>query len=148
MKVTVIPIVVGALGTVTKGLVRGLGGLELRGRVETIQSTEVLRSPTISRRVLETWKNLLLRRLRGKPSVNAGVKISQKCKTKNKAKNYLDLTIQLDKVVKLLERFLNTWKADWGELKSSLLLSTMIFARILEICGDYCPADFCKNHLV
>ena len=36
MKVTVIPIVVGALGTVTKGLVKGLEELEIRKRVETI----------------------------------------------------------------------------------------------------------------
>ena len=31
MKVTVIPIVVGALGKVTKGLIQGLEDLEIRG---------------------------------------------------------------------------------------------------------------------
>ena len=36
MKVTIIPIVIGALGTVTKGLLQGLKDLEIRGRVETI----------------------------------------------------------------------------------------------------------------
>ncbi len=36
MKVTIIPIVIGALGTVTKGLLLGLKDLEIRGRVETI----------------------------------------------------------------------------------------------------------------
>ena len=36
MKVTVIPIVIGALGTVTKGLIQGLENVEIRGRVETI----------------------------------------------------------------------------------------------------------------
>ena len=36
MKVTVVPIVIGAFGTVTKGLVQGLEYLEIRGRVETI----------------------------------------------------------------------------------------------------------------
>ena len=35
MKVTVIPIVSGALGTVTKGFVQGLEDLEIRGRVKT-----------------------------------------------------------------------------------------------------------------
>ena len=35
MKVTVIPIVFGKLGTVTKGLVQGLEGLEIRGQMET-----------------------------------------------------------------------------------------------------------------
>ena len=31
MKVTIIPIVIGAFGTVTKGLLKGLEGLEIRG---------------------------------------------------------------------------------------------------------------------
>ena len=39
MKVTVIPIIVGALGTIPKGLVKGLEDLEIRGQVETIQTT-------------------------------------------------------------------------------------------------------------
>ena len=42
MKVTFIPIVIGALGTVTKGLVKGLEDLEIRGLVVTIQSTALL----------------------------------------------------------------------------------------------------------
>ena len=36
MKVTIIPIVIGALGTVTKGLIQGLDELEITGQVETI----------------------------------------------------------------------------------------------------------------
>ena len=39
VKVTIIPIVIGAFGTVTKGLLKGLEDLETRGRVETIQIT-------------------------------------------------------------------------------------------------------------
>ena len=54
MKVTVIPIVTGALGTVTKGLVLILDDLKIRGRAETIQTTALLRSARILRRVLET----------------------------------------------------------------------------------------------
>ena len=49
----VIPIVVGALGTVTKGLVNGLEDLEIRGQEESIQTTTLLRSVRIPRRVLE-----------------------------------------------------------------------------------------------
>ena len=45
------PIVTGALGTVPKGLVRGL---EIRGRIETIQTTVLIRSARIQRKVLET----------------------------------------------------------------------------------------------
>ena len=54
MKVKVIPIVVGALGTVRKGLERGLENLEIRGRIDTIQNTALLQSARILRRVLET----------------------------------------------------------------------------------------------
>ena len=36
MQVTIIPIVIGAFGTVTKGLLKGLEDLEVGGRVETI----------------------------------------------------------------------------------------------------------------
>ena len=54
MNVTFIPIVIGALGTVTKGLVKGLENLEIRVRVVTIQTIALLRSARIPRRVLET----------------------------------------------------------------------------------------------
>ena len=59
MKVTVIPIVIGALGTVTKGLVKGLDNLEIEGQVEKIQTTALLRSARILRRVLETRGDFL-----------------------------------------------------------------------------------------
>ena len=36
MKVTIVPIVIGAFGTITKGLLKGLEYLEVGGRVETI----------------------------------------------------------------------------------------------------------------
>ena len=54
MKVTIIPIVIGAFGTVTKGLLKVLEDLEVRGRVETIQTTALLRTARILRRVRET----------------------------------------------------------------------------------------------
>ena len=50
MQVTIIPIVIGAFGTVTKGLLKGLEDLEVGRRVETVQTTVLLRSA----RVLET----------------------------------------------------------------------------------------------
>ena len=59
MKVTIEPIVIGALGTITKGLLKGLEDLEVGGRVETIQTTAPLRMARILWRVLETWGNLL-----------------------------------------------------------------------------------------
>ena len=44
MKVTVIATVIGEIGTVTKGLEKGLEELEISARVETIQTTTLLRS--------------------------------------------------------------------------------------------------------
>ena len=51
---TIITIVIGAHGTVTKGLVQGLEDLEITGPVETVQTTALLRSGRILRRDLET----------------------------------------------------------------------------------------------
>ena len=59
MKVTIIPIVIGAFNTVSKGLLKGLEGLEFGGRSETIQSTALLRTVSILRRVLETDEDML-----------------------------------------------------------------------------------------
>ena len=57
--VTVTPIVISALGTIPKGMLKGLENLELGGQVETIQTTALLRSVRILRKVLETWGDLL-----------------------------------------------------------------------------------------
>ena len=64
MNKTIIPIVIGASGTVTKGLLKGLEDLEAGGRVENIQTTALLRTARILRRILETER----------PSDNADVK--------------------------------------------------------------------------
>ena len=63
MKVMIVSIVIGALGTVTKGLLKGLEDLEVGGRVET---TALLRMARILRRVLETWGDLLSLKLQWK----------------------------------------------------------------------------------
>ena len=55
----IVPIVIGAFGTVTKGLLKGLEDLEVGRRVETIQTTALLKKVRILRRVLETWGDLL-----------------------------------------------------------------------------------------
>ena len=54
MKVTIIPIVIGALGTVTNGLLKELKDSEVGGQVEMNQTTTLLRTARILRRVLET----------------------------------------------------------------------------------------------
>ena len=60
MKVIVNPVVIGALGTVPGGLVKGVEDLAI------IQTTALLRSTKILSRVLETWRDLLPLRLRWK----------------------------------------------------------------------------------
>ena len=57
MEVTIIPTVIGAFGT--KGLLKGLDDLDIGGRVETIQTTALLRTARILWRVLETCGDLL-----------------------------------------------------------------------------------------
>ena len=59
MKVSIVPIVIGAFGTVNKRLLKGLEDLEVGGRVETVQMTAFLRTARILKRVLETWGDLL-----------------------------------------------------------------------------------------
>ena len=53
MQVTIIPILIGAFGTVTKGLLKRLEDLEVGGRVETIQTTALLRTARILK---ESWR--------------------------------------------------------------------------------------------
>ena len=63
MKVTVIPIVVGALETISKIMGKNLDELGIRQRIKTIQTTALLKSARILRRVLETEGDLLTLRL-------------------------------------------------------------------------------------
>ena len=51
MKVTIIQLVIGALGIVTKAFIQGLEDLEIRKRDETIQTSTLLRKSRILRRV-------------------------------------------------------------------------------------------------
>ena len=68
---TIIPIVMGAFGTVTKELLKGLEDLEVGGRVETIQTTALLKTARILRRVLSL-------KLKWKTSASADVKNSKR----------------------------------------------------------------------
>ena len=49
----------GAFGTITKGLLKGLDDLKVGGRVVTIQTKALLRTARTLRRVLVTWGDLL-----------------------------------------------------------------------------------------
>ena len=54
MKELVIPIVVGALGIVFKGLEKRLKELEIRDKIESIHTIALQRSVRILKRILET----------------------------------------------------------------------------------------------
>ena len=61
MQVTIIPIVIGAFGTVIKGLLKGLEDLEVGGRGETIQTTE--KNPGDLRRLAVTQTSVKVHQL-------------------------------------------------------------------------------------
>ena len=63
MKVSIVPIVIGAFGIVTEGLLKDL---EDGGRVETIHMTALLKTARILKRVLEPWGDLLSLKLQWK----------------------------------------------------------------------------------
>ena len=69
MKVKIIPIVIGAFGTATKGLLKGLEDLDVGGRVETIQTTALLRTARILGRAQETWGDLLSLKIQWKTTI-------------------------------------------------------------------------------
>ena len=66
MKVTILPIVIGTLGTVAQWLLKGLYDLEAGGRVETIQTTALWKTAKILRKVQETWGDMLSLKLQWK----------------------------------------------------------------------------------
>ena len=58
-KMTVIPIVIAALGTFTKRWVQEVDDLEIRRQKKTTQTPGLLRSVRVLCRILETWCDLL-----------------------------------------------------------------------------------------
>ena len=73
---TIIPIVIGAFGTVIKGLLKELEDLEVGGRVETIQTTALLRTVKILRRSWRLEETCCHTDFSEKPSAIADVKSS------------------------------------------------------------------------
>ena len=74
MKVTIIPVVIGAFGTVTKGLLKGLKELEVGGWGETIQTTPLLRTARILRRSWTLEETCCHSNSSKQPSANTDVK--------------------------------------------------------------------------
>ena len=72
MKVKLIPIVVGVVGAIPKS--QGQKESEISSKIEIIQTTPLLKTVRLLRRVLKTWLDLLPLRLQWKNIANAGVK--------------------------------------------------------------------------
>ena len=87
MKVTVIPIVIGTLRTVTKVLALGLEDFEKRGRVEIIRQEYEEESSRLDETCCHSDPSR-------KPSANTGVKNSQKSKKTKQNKNQQQKTKQ------------------------------------------------------
>ena len=69
---------VGALGIVSKNQEKRLGRLKIRERNKILQTTTLIKSTRILRRVLEIWENLLtLERLWKPPDITAGKTLKQ-----------------------------------------------------------------------
>ena len=81
---TIVPIVIGTFGTVTKGILKGQEDLEVGGRVETIQTTALLKTTGILRRVPETWEICCDSNSRERPSADAEMKNSKRVNDNNK----------------------------------------------------------------
>ena len=77
MKVTIVLIVIGSLGTVTKGLLKGLEDLEVSGRVETIQNDSIAEDSQNTETNPGDLRDLLSVKLSEKPSANTDVKNSR-----------------------------------------------------------------------
>ena len=63
MKVTLVSTLIGGLGNILMKGIRGLEVLKIGGRSVTIVSTELLRSATVQRRILETWGHMMSLRI-------------------------------------------------------------------------------------
>ena len=77
MRVKIVPIVIGAFGTVTKGLLKLLEDLEVRGRGNIIQTTELLKRPEYWEESWRLEETCCRSGSRERPSAETDVKNSQ-----------------------------------------------------------------------
>ena len=72
-----------AFRTVTKGLLKVLEDLEIKGRMETIQNAALLRTARILRRIQGLEETCYHSNFRERPSANSDIKNSQGVNNKN-----------------------------------------------------------------
>ena len=96
MKVTVILIVISALGTTTKWLVKGLEEVKISGRVESIQTPALLRSANIPGKSPCNFRRLDLTQA---PFVNTGEESSQRKKNNKKISGAILFIIMINIII-------------------------------------------------
>ena len=87
MKVIIIPIGIGAFGTVNQGLLKGLEDLKIRGRMETIRTTLLSGTARILRSLGDLRRLAVTKKFSERPSANADVKNPQGVNNNNNNNN-------------------------------------------------------------
>ena len=122
-------------GTVTKGLLKGLEDLEVGGRVETIQTTALLRTARILRRVLETWEDLLSLKFQRK---TISYHRCEKLFWVNNNEIYIIIRTVGTVTKGLVQGLLDLERKGWVKtIQTTILLrSVRILRKVLEAWGD------------
>ena len=116
-------------------MILGLDGLEITKRVPTIQTTALLRSARILRRVLETWGNLMSLKSRERPSVKADGKLSRSNNNNNNNNINYSCNYQFNNCLEMIIIISN-----------QILVSTRgVMANILDFETVICEFDL-KSH--
>ena len=103
IKVAIIPVVIGAFGTVTKGLLKGLEDLKFGGWVETIQTTALLRTDRIVKKSWRFEETCSHSNSSEKPSAKTDVKNIQGVNNKTKQYVHTHTHIYIYKLATLVE---------------------------------------------
>ena len=134
---TFIPIVISALGTVTKGLIKGLEDFEIRGQVETIQTPALLRSARTLGRVHETWEDWLSLKVHWKTiSVSWCEKLPNNNNNNNRKKNKKKKITALPKSIWILWRDLKNQRELVWKLSKNKIITIENKSRREKSCTD------------
>ena len=150
MRVTIVPVVIDAFDTVTKGLLKGLVDLEVGRRVKTIQTTALLKTARILRRVLETWGDLQSLKLQWKTICWRWCAKLMKKLSSRKCCDYSGQQrkiIEIEMISKYLDIARELKKLEVGRRVetiqiTALLRTARILRRVLETC---CHSNFSEK---
>ena len=101
MKVIVMKIVIDAFGIVPKGFEERMEDLEIRGRIDAIQTT-ALKLATVLERVLDIRRDLLSLRLHWKTTSKRWHEKIVRSKIKQREKRSKSLLLQINKIPRVI----------------------------------------------